>query len=232
MENHASMIMRCDMWKLSQLFIIFRNLAVVFSLMIVLPHGAMAASKPKPLPDIGIDEGDELYKRGHYEKAVDWWKDAAQKGSVNAQYRLGAAYNDGVARAKEVIVPQDFKEAAKWLIQAAEQGDERAQFDLAALYDNGLGVEKSHTEAARWYLAGAQRGQVACQYNIAVMYEDGIGVQKDLVEAYKWYYLAAQQGFVEFGGPALEKLGRQLQPAQVRSAIQMAKVMKPIPPVR
>ena len=220
------------MRQLSRLFSFFRNLAFALSLALVLPCGAQAASEQKPAPEEGFDEGDVLYKRGHYEQAMDWWKGAAQKGSANAQYRLGAAYNDGVARAKEVIVQQDFREAAKWLVQAAEQGDERAQFDLAALYDNGLGVEKSEEEAARWYLAGAQRGQVACQYNIAVMYEEGIGVQKDLVEAYKWYYLAAQQGFVEFGGPALEKLARQLQPNQVRSAIQMAKVMKPIPPVR
>lgn len=184
------------------------------------------------VPDERYDEGDQLYQRGHYEKAMEWWKGAADKGSANAQYRLGAVYNDGVARDKDIIVTPDFKEAAKWLSLAAESGDERAQFDLGTLYDNGLGVKESKEEAARWFLAGAERGQVACQYNIAVMYEEGVGVPKDPVEAYKWYYLAAQQGFIEFGGPALEKLSRKMQPDQVRNAIKMAKEMKPLPIVR
>ncbi len=195
---------------------------------------AMAATETKSAkaPEQDIDEGDQLYKRGHYENAMTWWKDAAQKGSVNAMYRVGAAYRDGVARDKDVIVERDFEEAAKWLLQAAELGDERAHFDLGGLYDDGLGVEKSMEQAARWYLAGAERGQVACQYNIAVMYEDGTGVGKDPVAAYMWYYLAAQQGFVEFGGPALEKLSRTMEPIQVRDAIRMARDFKYKPVAR
>ncbi len=200
-----------------------------------LAGGVMAANTPKSTkaaPDENIDEGDRLFKRGHYEKAMSWWKDAAEKGSANALYRLGAAYRDGVSRDKEVIVERDFAEAAKWLTQAAEMGDERAHFDLGALYDDGLGVEKSQEQAARWYLAGAERGQVACQYNIAVMYEEGTGIGKDPVAAYMWYYLAAQQGFIEFGGPALEKLSRSMEPVQVRDAIRMAKDLKLKPVVR
>lgn len=197
--------------------------------------GAMAANPTSArvtAPDIDVDQGDILFKKGHYEKAMEWWKTEAEKGSVNALYRVGAAYRDGVARDKDVIVARDFEEAARWLIRAAEKGDERAHFDLGGLYDDGLGVEKSPELAARWYLAGAERGQVACQYNIAVMYEDGVGIAKNPVEAYKWYYLAAQQGFVEFGGPALEKLSRAMEPTQVRDAIRMAREFKSKPIVR
>ncbi len=195
-------------------------------------EAALGANSAKRAPDENIDEGDRLFKRGHYEQAMAWWKEAAKKDSANALYRLGAAYRDGVARDKEVIVERNFEEAAKWLLRAAELGDERAHFDLGGLYDDGLGVQKSPEQAARWYLAGAERGQVACQYNIAVMYEDGVGVGKDPVAAYMWYYLAAQQGFIEFGGPALEKLSRGMGPEQVRNAIRMAKEMKYIPVVR
>lgn len=194
---------------------------------LALAGGAMAAA-----PDENIDEGDRLFKRGHYEKAMSWWKDSAEKGSVNALYRVGAAYRDGVLRDKEVVVERNFEEAAKWLTKAAELGDERAHFDLGGLYDEGLGVEKSPEQAAHWFLEGAERGQVACQYNIAVMYEDGVGVGKDPVAAYMWYYLAAQQGFIEFGGPALEKLSRAMAPDQVRDAIKMAKNIKLKPIVR
>lgn len=185
--------------------------------------GMTLAAEPEP------DHGDVLYQRGHYEKALDWWKQEAAKGSANAQYRVGVAYNDGVARDKQVIVARNYQEAAKWYAMAAEQGDERAQFDLGSLYDNGMGVPKSVEQAAKWYLAGAERGQVACQYNIGVMYETGTGVPQDLVAAYMWYYLAAQQDFVEFGGPALEALTKKLQPDQVRTAITMAKNFVPKP---
>ncbi len=203
-------------------------------LSVSLAGAAMAAADAKSTkaPEENIDEGDRLFKRGHYEKAMSWWKDSAEKGSANALYRVGAAYRDGVLRDKEVIVERNFEEAAKWLTKAAELGDERAHFDLGGLYDDGLGVEKSQEQAARWYLAGAERGQVACQYNIAVMYEDGAGIGKDPVAAYMWYYLAAQQGFIEFGGPALEKLSRSMQPVQVRDAIRMARDFKYKPVVR
>lgn len=179
-----------------------------------------------------IDEGDELYQRGHYEDALVWWKEAAASGSANAAYRLGVAHNDGLASDTRIIVQRDFAEAAKWYTMAAELGDERAQFDLGSLYDNGQGVPKSAELAAKWYLAGAERGQMACQYNIATMYETGVGVEKDLVAAYMWYYLAAQQDFIEFGGPALEGLASQMEPKQVREAILMAKNFAFKEPVR
>ncbi len=169
------------------------------------------------------DEGDKLYHKGHYEKAIAWWKDAAMKGNPNAQYRLGVAYSDGVARDTQVIVNRDLEEAAKWYAMSAELGDERAQFDLGALYDNGAGVKRDYEQAAKWYLASAERGHMASQYNVAVMYETGTGVAQDLVAAYKWYYLAAEQDFVEFGGPALEALAGKLKPEEVRKAITMAK---------
>lgn len=212
------------------------KVAAVAILGVSLAGQAVAANATPPkktASDVDVDQGDRLFKQGHYEKAMAWWKDAAEKnGSVNALYRVGAAYRDGVSRDKDVVVERNFQEAAKWLTRAAEKGDERAHFDLGSLYDDGLGVEKSLEQAAHWFLEGAERGQVACQYNIAVMYEDGVGIPKDPVAAYKWYYLAAQQGFVEFGGPALEKLSRGMQPMQVRDAIRMAREFKSKPIAR
>ena len=193
-------------------------LAGAFLLLLFVSVGAVQASSQAV-----IDEGDELYRRGFYEDAIAWWKEAAQNGSANAGYRLGVAHNDGVASDTRVIISRDFAEAAKWYTLAAELGDERAQFDLGSLYDSGQGVPKSADLAAKWYLAGAERRQVACQYNIATMYETGAGVEKDLVAAYMWYYLAAQQDFIEFGGPALENLATQMEPDEVRRAIKMAK---------
>ncbi len=197
-----------------------RHIWATYLLSALLAFGATGGAFAEPNSP---DEGDRLYHKGHYEKAIAWWKDAAMKGNPNAQYRLGVAYSDGVARDKEVIIARDFDEAAKWYTMSAELGDERAQFDLGALYDNGAGVKRDYEQAAKWYLASAERGHMASQYNVAVMYETGTGVPQDLVAAYKWYYLAAEQDFVEFGCPALEALAGKLKPEEVRKAITMAK---------
>jgi len=155
------------------------------------------------------DTGDQLYRDGHYEKAIEWWQKAAREGSGNAAYRLGAIYADGV------VVAQDFSLAARWYTVAAERGDSRAQFDLGTLYDNGFGVEKSLEKAVHWYRKAAERGEAAGQYNLGSLYEQGHGVERDLVESYKWYTLAARQEFLASKLGALERISAEMTPAEI-----------------
>jgi len=165
--------------------------------------------------------GDELYRSGHYERALESWRQAATAGDVRAAYRLGVALADGV------VVKQDYREARTWYRMAADAGDAEAQFDLGSLYDNGFEVEKSASEAAKWYLKAARQGHVACQYNLATMYERGIGVEQDLVQAYMWYHLAAQQGFSGTRDGNLGILSKKLSEADIERAIEMADDFEP-----
>lgn len=168
------------------------------------------------------ESGSELYRRGHYEQALAWWKQAAAEGNAHAAYRLGVAYADGA------VVPQDWQTARSWFEMAARAGDRDAQFDLGSIHDHGFGVPASAARAARWYTEAAGRGHVAAQYNLATMYERGEGVEKDLVQAYKWYYLAAQQGFVGTRYGSLEECARKMSDLQIEQGLDLALAFEPI----
>jgi hypothetical protein len=71
-------------------------------------------------------------------KDIPSLKALAEKGNVDAQYRLALLEKDG-------------REAAKWFRKAAEQGVANAQFNLALMYDRGEGVTQDYAEAAKWF---------------------------------------------------------------------------------
>ena len=62
-----------------------------------------------------------------YEKAVSWFRKAADKGHSGAQYLLGVCYENGLG------VKRDVKQAEYWYRKAAEQDDPAAQEALKNL---------------------------------------------------------------------------------------------------
>ena len=112
---------------------------------------------------------------------------AAQKGSSEAQFNLGAMYVKGQG------VKQDFTQAVNWYLKAAEQGDAGAQFSLGAMYTKGLGVKRDQTEAFNWYHKAAEQGDTVAQSNLGVMYQYGLSVKQDVAQAVNWYRKAADK---------------------------------------
>lgn len=86
------------------------------------------------------------------EKAVAAWRDAAQRGSLDAQVRLVLtslrASGDTAGRGS----------ATALLASAAEQGSVLAEFGLGYCYETGTGVAPRNAEAARYYRAASVRG--------------------------------------------------------------------------
>jgi TPR repeat protein len=158
------------------------------------------------------DEGEALYRDGHYERAIAHWRGRAEAGDVDAAYRLGATLVDGV------VTQRDLPTAARWLEVAAEGGHLGAQLDIATLYDNGWGVVQSHARAAHWYRSAAFRGEMASQFNLASMYERGEGLERDPAAAYLWYYLSSRQGMGPLARDGLDRLASELSNDE-RSAI-------------
>lgn len=113
------------------------------------------------------------------------WQRLAENGSANAQFNLGAMYDNGDG------VPEDDAEAAKWYQQAADQGHVNAQFSLGVMYANGEGVAENAVEAASWYRKAADQGDYRAQYNLGNLYASGEGVPQDSIECYVWLSLAA-----------------------------------------
>ena len=59
------------------------------------------------------------------EKAVDWWRKAAEQGHAISQSLLGYAYNKGKG------VTKDSLKAVYWYSKSAEQGNTVAQMELS-----------------------------------------------------------------------------------------------------
>jgi predicted Ser/Thr protein kinase len=137
----------------------------------------------RPEPKEGVpEEGPE---------AVKWFRQAAQRGHADAQYRLGVMYANGQG------VPRDYPQAAFWFRKAAAQGHPSAQSTLGIMYFLGEGVHRDYREALNWLQKAAQQGDPAAEYTLGIMYFSGQGVRKDDREAARWFTKAADQGYPE-----------------------------------
>jgi hypothetical protein len=111
----------------------------------------------------------------------------AEFGDPEAQFMLGAAYDDGKG------VENNEQLAFYWYSKAAEQGDVSAQFMVGMAYEDGLGVEQDIGLAVEWYRKAADQGDGDAQYNLGWAYHYGRGVDQNLKTAKKWYMKAAEQ---------------------------------------
>lgn len=93
-------------------------------------------------------------------RAVEWYRKAAEKEHVEAQFRLGLMYGVGIG------LPQDFSVAAAWVRRAAEAGFPRAQVRLGAMYHYGYTVPKDEKQALEWYKKNAT-GNADAHFGIA-----------------------------------------------------------------
>ena len=142
------------------------------------------------LPVVAADfqTGFDCYQAKNYACALKEWQPLAEQGNVEAQYKLGRMYEDGLG------IAQDYAEAVKWYRKAAEQGNAFAQGDLGWMYDSGHGIAQDYAEAVKWYRKAAEQGDAFAQEKLGRMYENGRGVAQDYAEAVKWYRKAAEQG--------------------------------------
>jgi TPR repeat protein len=103
--------------------------------------------------DAGVDVPQDL------KQAADWYRKAAEMGSIAGEVHLAGLYRDGRG------VVRDKSQAAELYRKAAEQGDAGAQGTLAMLYVMGQGVQQSDVEAYYWLdLASAVKTSRQDQY--------------------------------------------------------------------
>lgn len=140
---------------------------------------------------------------------IKLFEEDAEKGDMEAQYRLAALYFRGDQ------IPQDYSLAAKWHRKAADQGKAESQLTLAYLLEKGLGVEKNLNEAKHYYELAAAKGNPAAQHQLAVMYITEDASTKDILKAETLLKKAAGQGYAksqgllgamyELGAPGIKK---------------------------
>ena len=132
-------------------------------------------TKEKPEPPKDPDDADK-------------YRQAAEQGDAEAQFKLGLCYYKGEG------VPQNYAEAVKWYRKAAGQGYAQAQYNLGECYHKGEGVPKNYFAAVKWFRKAAEQGNALAQNKLGECYYSGLGVPKNYTEAVKWYRKAAEQG--------------------------------------
>ena len=119
------------------------------------------AEQPKPQPagrkndsDQLLKRGREAYSRGDYALAVSLFRQAADKGNPDAQFRIGNLYYNGSHGYQK-----SYKKAFGGYSKAAAQGNADAQYIIGNFYYFGYEpCTASKTEAAKWYQKAADQG--------------------------------------------------------------------------
>ena len=133
--------------------------------------------------------GPDVFKDESY--AAQLYTKAADLGHVEANHRLGEAYEFG-----QLSCPKDPALSIHFYTGAAEQGHALSQMALCAWYMVGVEnvLEKDESEAYEWAKRAAEQGLPKAQYTLGYFTEMGIGCRRDPLEANVMYVRAADQG--------------------------------------
>ncbi len=109
-----------------------------------------------------------------YDRAFDFYMQAAAMGNLRARTNVGSAYIKGQG------VPKLPEEGILWYRLAASSGWTNAMTALGDSYARGIGVDKNETEAAKLYGAAADMGQIDAMSNLGRALIKGAGIDKDI----------------------------------------------------
>lgn len=111
----------------------------------------------------------------------------AESGDVDAQFRVGVAYDYGRG------APHDTKEAMHWYQIAADHGNAEAQNSIGSMLQD----DKKYADAMIWYEKAASQGHLRATNSLAYLYDLGLGVEQDRQKAFTIYGHAADLGSAE-----------------------------------
>jgi TPR repeat protein len=119
-----------------------------------------------------------------HERAVHYFRLAAEQGSINARYMLASCYKGGLG------VPQSDMEAVKHLRISAAAGDEDSQILLAEYLAGfaGEGIEPEYEEAVRLLNSIKENSKDAenlskARFYFSVLQWNGQGTERDIGKA-------------------------------------------------
>lgn len=149
--------------------------------------------------------GDDVFPDASY--AAQLFTKSAELGHVEANYRMGDAYEHG-----KLNCPRDPALSIHFYTGAAQNGHPLAMMALCAWYLVGAEpvLEKDENEAYEWAVRAATTGSphpsqpfhpanaltsglAKAQYAVGYFTEMGIGCRRDTLEANVWYVKAADQ---------------------------------------
>lgn len=99
-----------------------------------------------------------------YQEEAELFVRANEEEDIQAQFSLGARYEDGLG------VPQDFEKAVYWYEKAAEQGHDLAQHSLGSIY---VRVFEDFEKALYWFQKAAEQGDLLSQHFLDTLLAKG-----------------------------------------------------------
>lgn len=142
-----------------------------------------------------ITLGNKYYSGNHvkksYEKALEYFKLAAEQGNVTALFNVGYMYEHGEG------VKQSFEMALEYYQLAANKGYGHALNNLGNMYENGQGVEQSYEKAFECYQAAVDKGIAEAYINIGSLYKNGQGVKQSYEKAIECFETAISKGVMD-----------------------------------
>ncbi|UZO01302.1 uncharacterized protein OCT59_012403 [Rhizophagus irregularis] len=152
----------------------------------------VAENKNKGLPfdlinhykkDKGLGDGVNEDKK----KAFELMKGLAKKDDVNAQFKLGYYYNEGIGT--EINKSKAFE-----LYSIAAEKGIKAQYNLAILYQYGEGINKDEKKAFELIENLAAENDLDAQLQLGYYYYEGIGTEINKSKAFELSKVAAEKG--------------------------------------
>jgi TPR repeat protein len=153
--------------------------------------GASLSLSPTAMEEMGDD-----YLKGHGVNqdpsiAVRWYRQAAERGEANAQYKLGQCYLEGLG------IELDPGHAMLWLQRAASQSHIEACYEASVLLLEGDRLPRAPEQAVEWLKRAAELNHAPSQFRLSGCYADGIGISQDYGKACGWCQRSAKNGFPE-----------------------------------
>ncbi len=109
------------------------------------------------------EKAEALKDANKFTEAVEMFRQAADRGSLQAMNQLGLLYMDGKG------VSQSSSEAVKWVKKAAEQGLSSAQYNLGIFYRSGRAGVTDYSEALKWYSMAGEKEQATAEGHLGFM---------------------------------------------------------------
>ena len=135
----------------------------------------------------GVDLFADVKEKEALEKQFDANLKAAEKGDVEACFKLAEALYQGAG------IKKNEAKAFEWYQIAADKGHAGAMDSLGIIYYNGVcGIAEDAKTGVQWFTKAVENGSIAAIYSLAVAYEIGEGIEKDEAKALELYNKGAE----------------------------------------
>ena len=156
--------------------------------------------------DAKIKRGDDFLETD-MQKAVSWYKKAADQGSSEALYKIGMCYRkvDKPETAEKYLTMAVEKNHIPAMLELGQLNGSRAEelylkaanlgdLDAMCAFGNYYEKKEDYTKAVEWYRKAAEQGHAQSHEKLGYCYKQGKGVKKDYDKAREWFEKGAAQG--------------------------------------